>query len=309
MILRMDIKQKTILFVLAFLLITLSTFAAIKVFKLDEASSVETTKIEQVAKTKPTPFSVKQKIIKASQPQPFIATHSKDGRGFLYAILILLTVSLASSIFLIIYLLNWRYQISDTQVSVVPNELLKLLESQVEGFNQTTHYIGDYIKRIAHDRGKTDTDIKELQNAFVIFQESLNKKDREIERYKNGYDSAIYKNFLGKFTKFYIELKKESSVPENRHSVELLTDMLEQLEDALLECNVELRTPALMEQADEYKDIISGHKKIKTTDQPDLHGKIAEVLLPAFVLKTQTREEVLREASITIYIYEESEAV
>tara|TARA_R110002126_G_scaffold239459_19_gene382821 strand:- start:1126 stop:2028 length:903 start_codon:yes stop_codon:yes gene_type:complete len=300
----MDVKQKSIIFALAFLLIGLSTLVAINVFKSNGVNPAEATKIEQLAKTKLAPVLVEQKNMK--EVQPSAVASSRDGRGFLYSILILLAVSLASAIFLIIHLLNWRYRVSDTQVSVVPNKLLELLESQVGGFNQTTHYIGDYIKRIAHDRGKTDADIKELQNAFAIFQESLNKKDQEIERYKNGYDSAIYKKFLGKFTKFYIDLKKETDAPENQHSVELLTDMLDQLEDALLECNVELRTPALTEQVDEYKNIISGHKKIKITDQPDLHGKIAEVLLPAFILKTQAGEEVLREANIAIYIYEES---
>ncbi|PHR93136.1 MAG: hypothetical protein COA69_04080 [Robiginitomaculum sp.] len=296
----MNIRQKPILIALSILLIGLCMFAAIKVIKPNKPSLTEATNIEQLTKTSSTPPQV-------MVAQPSITTTPKDGFGFLYTILVLLTVSLASSIFLIVYLLNWRYRISDTQVSVVPNELLKLLEKQVGGFNQTTHYIGDYIKRIAHDREKTDADIKELQDVFAVFQNSLNKKDQEIERYKSGYDSAIYKKFLSKFTKFYIELKKESHAPENHHSVKLLTDMLEQLEDALLECNVELRTPTLLERADDHKDIIGGRIKTKTTNQPELHGKIAEVLLPAFVLKTQAGDDVLREASIAIYVYEESE--
>ncbi len=303
----MDIKQKTILVVSAFLLISLSTFAAVKIFKSNEPSSTETAKVEQVVKTTPAPVPVKQKIAKA--PQPSIATSpSKEGRGVLYVLLILLTVALAASIFLIIQLLNWRHRLPGGQISVVPEKLMDSLAEQTNAFGSNSSYVGEYIKRISQDREKTDADILELQKAFAIFQESLNKKDEEIERYKKGYDSAIYKKFLGKFTKFYIDLKKEADAPENQHSAALLTDMLEQLEDALLECNVELRAPALLEQADEYKEIISGHKKTKTTDQPELHGKIAEILMPAFMLKTQAGEEVLREANIAIYVYEKSEA-
>ena len=102
-----------------------------------------------------------------------------------------------------------------------------------------------------------------MQKAFAIFQESLDKKDKEIERYKKGYDSAIYSKFLRKFVKFYIDLKKEADAPENQQSAAVLNDMLEQLEDALLECNVELKKPAIMDSADEHKDIISGNKKTK----------------------------------------------
>ncbi|MCP4263994.1 MAG: hypothetical protein GY777_00185, partial [Candidatus Brocadiaceae bacterium] len=93
--------------------------------------------------TTPAPIPVEQKIVEAAQ-SAMVASPATVGRGVLYALLILLTVTLAASILLIIHLLNWRYRVSDTQVSVVPNELLKLLEDQVGGFNQTASYIGEY---------------------------------------------------------------------------------------------------------------------------------------------------------------------
>lgn len=305
----MDIKQKAILVASVFLLVSLITFTAIKVFGTNDANLSEAVKIEQAVEAKPAPAPVKQIVPAVIEAQsPDVPKTSNEGHGFLYVIFAFLTIALVASIFLIIHLLKWRYRVSDTQVSVVPNELLKILEDQVGGFNQNAHYISEYIKRVVQDREKTDVGILELQKAFAIFQDSLNKKDKEIERYKDGYDSAIYKKFLGKFTKFYIQLKKEADAPENTQSADILKDMLEQLEDALLECNVALKTPALMQSADEYREIISGNKKIQVTNKPELHGKIAEVLMPAFVLRTQAGEEVLREANVAVYVYEESEA-
>lgn len=307
MVLFMDAKQKAILIVLSVLLVGLTTFTVVNLFRSNDLAATETTKIEKVVEAKPATTAVKQEPTQA--PKTTATTSpSKEGRGILYTLLIILTVSLGVSVFLVFHLLSWRYRITDSQVSVVPNELLKLLEEQVGGYNQTTHYISEYIKRITQDREKTDAGILELQKAFAIFQESLDKKDKEIERYKKGYDSAIYGKFLRKFVKFYIDLKKEADAPENQQSAAVLNDMLDQLEDALLECNVELKAPAIMDLADEHKDIISGNKKTQTTNQPELHGKIADVLMPAFMLKTQAGEEVLREASIAVYVYEESEA-
>ena len=184
---------------------------------------------------------------------------------------------------------------------------MEILSGQTKALNSYSSHMNNYIQKVSQDREKTDADIVELQRAFAIFQESLNKKDLEIERYKKGYDSAVYEKFLRKFIKFYIEMKKESDAPENQQSAALLKDMLEILEDALLECNVEIIAPVLMKQAEEYHVIIGGNQKTRTTDQQDLHGKIAEVSFPAFLLITQAGEEVLREASITTYVYKESE--
>lgn len=297
-------KYKLSIAVFGFLIISLAAFAGTKIFRSNDATATEAARIEKIVEAKSAPALVKQTAQKAPEP----LGSSKEGRGALYALLIVLTVALTALTFLVICLLNWRQRLPGAQISIVPEKLMDELAAQTNAFGHSSHYVGEYIKRISQDRKTTDAGLLELQKAFAIFQESLDKKDKEIERYKKGYDSAIYEKFLRKFVKFYIDLKKETDAPENHQSAALLRDMLEQLEDALLECNVALKTPTVMQSADEYKDIISGTRKTKTTNQPELHGKIAEVLMPAFVLKTQTGEEVLREASIAVYVYEGSEA-
>lgn len=300
-------KNIIVLGVLTLLTISLATFVGITALTPNTETAAESATVEKVDEAKPAPL--KQIATKKPDPIAFDTPRpSGEGHGFLLALLVVLTVALAGSFFLIFHLLNWRMRLPGGQISVVPEKLMDILAEQTNAFDQNSYYLSEYIKRISKDREKTDTGLLELQKAFSIFQESLDKKDKEIERYKKGYDSAIYEKFLRKFVKFYIDLKKEADAPENQQSAALLRDMLGQLEDALLECNVELKTPALMGPADEYKDIVSGSKKTKTTDQPELHGKIADVLMPAFLLKTQTGEEVLREATIAVYVYEESEA-
>ena len=303
----MNMKQKIILSVLTLLVVGLAIFAVSKLVNRETPQS-EPAQIEQVQKTETPAKTLEPKSVNLELSNPDSIPQNSSGSRFLYTLLIFMTFALFASIYLTIYLLNWRHKISDTQVSVVPQELLKILETQIGGFNQYDSYVSEYIKRISQDREKTDTDIQELQKSFVVFQDSLNKKDQEIERYKKGYDSAVYKKFLGKFIKFYVALKKEADAPENSQSAEAFNYMLEMLEDALLECNVEVKSPLVNAQMSDYQDLIGGHKKSVSTNQQELHGTIAEILFPAFVLKTQAGEEVLREANIAIYVYEESEA-
>lgn len=253
-----------------------------------------------------------QEIMQEETPAPLVVEADARGsgkNGLLYIVISVLGISLASSIFLIIYLLNWRYKVSDTQVSVVPEVLLKALGDQSDALGQNTSYLSEYIKRISAYREKMDGDIVELQKSFAIFQDSLNQKDQEIERYRKGYDSAVYNKFLHKFIKFYIDLKKEADAPENQHSAAILNDMLELLEDALIECNVEIKNPSVMEQVEAHAGLIGGQKKSTLTNQQELHGRIEKVISPAFILKTQAGDEIIREASVSIYMYQESEAV
>ena len=39
-------------------------------------------------------------------------------------------------------------------------------------------------------------DISDLNETFMTLKTSLDQKDEEISRYKNGYDAIIFKNFL-----------------------------------------------------------------------------------------------------------------
>lgn len=224
---------------------------------------------------------------------------SKLHTPFFVALLSMLGVSQLGSILLIMYLFKMRQYTPSGQVSVVPEELLKSLSDQSGAFRKNSQYIFEYIKRIITDREKTDNDIVELQKSFSVFQDSLNKKDKEIERLKKGYDTAVYVRFLKRFIKFYVELKKEADAPENQENAVVLNDMLELFGDALIECDLQIKWPDVMASIEDYNHIISAKRKVLQTDNPELHDKIAHVLMPAFILG----DEVLREANVVIYSY------
>jgi uncharacterized membrane protein len=74
---------------------------------------------------------------------------------------------------------------------------------------QNLQHVSKQIERITTVREKTYDGIIELEKSFAVFQDSLNRKDAEIDRLRKGYDTAVYEKFLKKFIKFYVELKKK----------------------------------------------------------------------------------------------------
>lgn len=231
---------------------------------------------------------------------------SEKGQG--NALTWALAISLCFSILLTIYLLKWRLNIPNGQVSIVPDELLKELGNQKDSLIKNTKTLKNYVESSDYYQKSTQQQLAELQKAFSIFQGSLDSKDQEIDRHKKGYDFHVYKNFVNKFIKFYIDLKKEADAPENEHASELLNDMLALFEDALDECNVEIITPDMNKNIEEQASIISANKKSQLTNDPKIVGKIAKIIHPAFGLRTSSGIDMLREASVSVYSIEQSEA-
>lgn len=277
------------------------------IFLITKSKSSSESKTEQpavtekiVSKPKQLKLAPAKSVSVPDQPKAAQNTNSSP-TPFFIALLLVLGVSQIASIFLIRHLFRMRQYTSNAQVSIVPEELLKALTEQSGALGQNTKYISEYIKRIIADREKTDGDIVELQKSFALFQDSLNKKDEEIERLKKGYDTAVYEKFLNKFIKFYVELKKEADAPENQANAPLLNDMLDLLGDALVECNLQVKAPEIMGSAEDYASILNAKSKTLETDNPELDGKVAQVIMPAFILGN----DVLREAIIVIYSYRE----
>lgn len=297
----MKINRIILLAVVFCLIVAGSIFLITKLTSSSKTENAgQTVKEEVVSQPKQLTLAPTKSI---SVPQAHTASmnipQSKSHTPFLVVLLAVLGVSQLGSIFLIMYLFKMRQYTPSGQISVVPEELLKSLSDQSGALGQNSQYIGEYIKRIMTDREKTDGDIVELQKSFAVFQDSLNKKDEEIDRLKKGYDTAVYERFLKKFIKFYVELKKEADAPENQENAVVLNDMLELFGDALIECNLQIKSPDVMASIEDYNHIISAKRKVLQTDNPELHEKIAQVLMPAFILG----DEVLREANIVIYSY------
>ncbi len=303
----MRFQRKYILLIAVAVAIFFSGLEAYKLLQKDNGSP-QAGVIAQTEAAEKTPVK-KNSLPKDPSKEQRAAEQNLDNKGNTSnALTWALAISLCFSVLMTLYLLRWRLNIPNAQVSIVPDELLKIIAGQNDAFANNTRALKSYVENTGGYQKDTQQQLAELQQAFSIFQNSLDSKDQEIDRHKKGYDFHVYKNFINKFIKFYIDLKREVDAPENKHASELLNEMLALFEDALSECNIEIIMPDLAKNVEDQVNIISINKKSEFTYDPKAVGKIAKVFYPAFALRTPSGIDVLREASVSVYSQEQSEA-
>ena len=98
-----------------------------------------------------------------------------------------------------------------------------------------------------------------MSQTFMTLKTSLDQKDEEISRYKNGYDATIFKNFLLRFTRVDKVIKEY--IGDNKIDLNGLQDIQIQMDDALAECDVEIYIPEI--GLEEYKTSAYIKEKLK----------------------------------------------
>jgi hypothetical protein len=295
----MAFQRRHILIAVAFAIFLGGALGAYLLLNKDSSSSsVEPAKKEEIlAQAAP-------KKIETQNTKETTLNEENQGSALIWA----LALSLCASIFFTLYLLRWRLRLPNGQTSIVPDELLKELGNQRDALIKYIKTLKSYAEGSDHYQKSTQQQLAELQQAFNIFQSSLDAKDQEIDRHRKGYDFHVYKKFVNKFVNFYIVLKREADAPENKNASELLNDMLSLFEDALDECNIEIITPDKEKSVEEQANIIGANKKYQLTNDQNTEGKIAKIIHPAFGLRTSSGIDILKEASVLIYSMEQSEA-
>ena len=114
---------------------------------------------------------------------------------FLLISLILNTVL----IIIAIYLFKWRKVINDSQTSIVPSELLSEFNKNQSELSKLSKQLDKFEKSISKSKKEDSELIKELKEYLSILTKNVAKKDEDINRLKEGYDTKIFKGFLNRF--------------------------------------------------------------------------------------------------------------
>ena len=143
--------------------------------------------------------------------------------------------------------------------------------------------------------------MNDLNQTFMTLKSSLDQKDKEIARYKNGYDATIYKNFLLRFARVDKVIKEYIS--ENKIDMNGLEDIQIQMDDALAECDVEIYIPEI---GLDYKTTsgLEDNPEIKETLEKSKDATIAEILMPGYRRKLpKDGYQIIVEAKVAIHVY------
>ena len=160
------------------------------------------------------------------------------------------------------------------------------------------------IKSLKSDLSALKNDINDMSQTFMTLKTSLDQKDEEISRYKNGYDATIFKNFLLRFTRVDKVIKEY--IGDNKIDLNGLQDIQIQMADALAECDVEIYIPEI---GLDYKTTsgLEDNPEIKETLEKSKDATIAEILMPGYRRKLPTDDyQIIVEAKVAIHVYKKN---
>ena len=160
------------------------------------------------------------------------------------------------------------------------------------------------IKSLRTDLSALKKDINDMSQTFMTLKTSLDQKDEEISRYKNGYDATIFKNFLLRFTRVDKVIKEY--IGDNKIDLNGLQDIQIQMDDALAECDVEIYIPEI---GLDYKTTagVEDNPEIRETLEKSKDATIAEILMPGYRRKLPNDGyQIIVEAKVAIHVYKKN---
>ena len=190
-------------------------------------------------------------------------------------------ISLSATTFLAVlvsfYLYRWRKVLIASQDVLLPEELAKAINGLSEAFQKLYVENQSFGEASNSNAVKITDGVKMLGRSLLTFQKSLEEKDQEIARFKQGYDTNILKRNLVGFSRLSLFIDGvEDETPEIRN-IRLL------LEDALEDSGVEKFFPEI---GANFKSAVGveDRPKVEGVDDPSLDMKIIGGERPGFCL-------------------------
>lgn len=210
--------------------------------------------------------------------------------------LALLSVTTLVAVGTSFYLYRWRRILSGSHHLLMPEEHGRYLRGVGAGLNDLSRHIQQLYDRIATTHSKT----AELQASFLTLQRSLDGKDREIRRLKEGYDLKVFRSFVRRFLR--VDTAVEGFLSVDEPAREGLEHTKRLLQDALEECGVEPFAPEL---GVSYLDAegVADNPKTVPADSSEENNRISRVLQEGYRLVTPQGYEVIKPAKVEITIF------
>jgi molecular chaperone GrpE (heat shock protein) len=229
-------------------------------------------------------------------------------------LLALLSITTLVSIIISFWLYRWRRVVIAGNMPVVPETFSQQVNDIVLAVKNSSSKLGSVVNQQSNAVGQSSNslallseNIKEMIEVHMKLQSTLDQKEDEINRYKEGYDAKIFHNFLLRFTRVdrtFNDYIKDDNVDETVRDA--LEDIREMMEDALAECGVEAFSP---EKGLNYKTAegVADNPKTIDTDDESKHFTIAEVLDEGYRRETDSGFKVITQAKVSIFVYKKLE--
>jgi len=211
---------------------------------------------------------------------------------------------------------SWRHRI-DLTGALVPEKWAEKLEgfqgnmqelfSAQNSVNQAIQNFSDDSAKLSQfvQSGSNESlkQIKSSQEMLLTFQVSLEEKDKEIRRLKEGYDFKIISNLLSQLVSLHasnVEMLKRDSENKSLSNFEIL------LRDILESSGVEIFEPEIGIDFSEINDRIDVMGSTTVVNSRLKTGQISQVLSCGYIFKSSTGEKVMKKSKINYHLVEEN---
>ena len=166
-----------------------------------------------------------------------------------------------------------------------------------ESVGELSQAIGGRLQVVGDESKNNSEKITNMTETYMQLHDTLDQKDIEIKRLKNGYDAQIFKGFVRRFAR--IEQTVDDFILEDGENDQLI--MLSRLfEDAFDECGVCKFSPEI---GSDYRreNGVADNPKLKITENPEDEFKIFEILEAGYKLVSGADEKVVIPAKVRIF--------
>jgi len=225
----------------------------------------------------------------------------KESPVLLWPLLIGLVAISITSLILAVWLYYVRVVYLKNGPALVPEGWGEKLDRSTHSVEELRAHSSDLSQLLKHSTGLNKKSYEDLINNFSTLRDSLNAREKEIERLRSGYDNKIFKSFLRRFLRVDRAIKTsipEDSDKENQKKYRYISRLME---DALDECGVEAIEPELGADFRDMGSEVSDDPKSKETSDPSMDFKISEIVSTGYKIVGQEVNEVIIPATVEIF--------
>ena len=146
--------------------------------------------------------------------------------------------------------------------------------------------------------------INNLSDEFKILRDDIEAKDKEIQRYKEGYDASRVKDFFVKFT--FVDSVIKEYLADNEIDLEGLRDIQIQMNEAFAEFGIEPFSPEIGIEVHKVADEVEENFKKIATNNKSEHSTIAEIVKVGYRRKLPNSTfQIISKSKVRVYVFEE----
>ena len=224
---------------------------------------------------------------------------SDNNQGVLSLALFMMSFALLISVAVSFYLYRWRKILLAKQNLAIPEVFVGSVTGLNKGVQQLSQALVTHMQQLIQKNNSMETRIAEMTETFLTLQNSLDRKDLEIKRLKEGYDAGIFRKFLIRFVR--VDQVIEDYKLEKPELAEDLNQIQRILVDAFEECNVERFSPEIGTDYRHSEGVADNPRVIKPESEDHRAYHITEILEDGYRLVLQDGFDIILPARVKIY--------